>query len=156
LVSALTQYEHLSQTFVFARSYKYSGMLTIYLWSLGRHSHVVRAEHASTRITDGLPGRIKSATVINAIGRWKKLSQGRGRSMDGLRKVWHAWKRFGQFIGDLIGRLVLTVFYFTLFMPFGLGVRLFSDPLALRPNSRAKWLERKTNDLTLEDSRRLF
>ena len=76
--------------------------------------------------------------------------------MEALRKFWHAWKRLGQFIGDFIGRLVLTVFYFTLFMPFGLGVRLFGDPLAIRPSSRTKWVERKTNDLTLEDSRRLF
>jgi len=76
--------------------------------------------------------------------------------MEALRKVWQAWKRFGQFMGDLIGRLVLTVFYFTVFMPFGLGVRLLGDPLAIRPLSRAKWLERKTHDVTLEDSRRLF
>ena len=76
--------------------------------------------------------------------------------MEALRKVWQAWKRIGQFIGDLIGRSVLTVFYFTLFMPFGLGVRFFGDPLAMRPSSRAKWLERRTQDLTLEDSRRLF
>lgn len=76
--------------------------------------------------------------------------------MEALRKVWHAWKRFGQFIGDQIGRVVLTVFYFTLFMPFALGVRFFRDPLALRPLNRPKWLERKTQDLTLEDSRRLF
>jgi hypothetical protein len=76
--------------------------------------------------------------------------------MEALRKGWHAWKRIGQFMGDLLGRLVLTVFYFTLFMPFGLGVRLLGDPLAIRPNVRAKWVERTTHDLTLEDSRRLF
>jgi hypothetical protein len=76
--------------------------------------------------------------------------------MEALRKLWQAWKRIGQFIGDMFGRLVLTVFYFTLFMPFGLGVRFFGDPLAIRPSSRTKWVERKTNDLTLEDSRRLF
>jgi hypothetical protein len=76
--------------------------------------------------------------------------------MEALRKVWEAWKRFGQFIGDFIGRLVLTVFYFTLFMPFALGVRFFGDPLAMRPSSRVKWVERTTHDLTLEDSRRLF
>ena len=76
--------------------------------------------------------------------------------MEALRKGWQAWKRIGQFIGDVMGRLVLTVFYFTLFMPFGLGVRFFGDPLAIRPLSRAKWLERRTQDLTLEDSRRLF
>ena len=76
--------------------------------------------------------------------------------MEALRKFWHAWKRFGQFMGDLIGRLVLTVFYFTLFMPFGLGVRFFGDPLALRPSGASKWLERTTKDLTIDDSRRLY
>ena len=76
--------------------------------------------------------------------------------MKTLRKGWESWKRIGQFIGDQIGRLVLTIFYFTLFMPFGLGVRFFGDPLALRPLNRAKWLERSTHDRTLDDSRRLF
>ena len=76
--------------------------------------------------------------------------------MDTLRKIWHAWKRFGQFMGDLIGRLVLTVFYFTLFVPFALGVRLFGDPLAMRSEVRAKWLERTSHDQTLDNSRRLF
>jgi hypothetical protein len=76
--------------------------------------------------------------------------------MEFLRKVWEAWKRFGLFMGDMIGRLVLTVFYFTLFMPFGLGVRFFGDPMAMRQSGRVKWVERKTNDLILEDSRRLF
>ena len=76
--------------------------------------------------------------------------------MEILRKIWQAWKRIGQFIGDMLGRVVLTVVYFTLFMPFALGVRFFGDPLAMRPSSHVKWVERTTHDLTLEDSRRLF
>jgi len=76
--------------------------------------------------------------------------------METLRKIWQAWKRIGQFIGDMLGRVVLTVFYFTLFVPFALGVRFFGDPLAMRPSSHVKWVERTTHDLTLEDSRRLF
>ena len=76
--------------------------------------------------------------------------------METLRKVWEAWKRFGHFMGDVIGRLVLTVFYFTLFMPFGLGVRFFGDPLAIRASGPSKWLERTTHGLNLDDSRRLF
>jgi hypothetical protein len=76
--------------------------------------------------------------------------------MEALRKGWEAWKRIGQFIGDQVGRLVLTVFYFTLFMPFALGLRLFGDPLGIRPQGRPKWLERTTRDLTLDDARRLF
>jgi hypothetical protein len=76
--------------------------------------------------------------------------------MKTLQKAWETWKWIGQFIGDQIGRVVLTLFYFTLFVPFALGVRFFADPLALRPLSQANWLERKTHDLSLEDSRRLF
>ena len=76
--------------------------------------------------------------------------------MEFLKKVWEAWKRIGRFIGDQVGRVVLTLFYFTLFVPFALGVRFFGDPLAIGPQARAKWLERTTQDLTLEDSRRLF
>ncbi len=76
--------------------------------------------------------------------------------METLRKAWQIWKRIGQFIGDAVGRVVLTAFYFTLFVPFGLGVRFFGDPLAIRPLNGAKWLERKTRDLTLDDTRRLF
>jgi hypothetical protein len=76
--------------------------------------------------------------------------------MEILKKIWQSWKRVGQFIGDFIGRLFLTLFYFTLFMPFGLGVRIWGDPLSLRPSLRAVWLERTTHDPTLKDSRRLF
>jgi hypothetical protein len=76
--------------------------------------------------------------------------------METLRKGWQTWKRIGQTIGDAFGRLVLTVFYFTLFMPFALGVRFLGDPLAIRSRGRSKWLERTTKDLNLDDTRRLY
>ena len=78
-------------------------------------------------------------------------------TMDILRKVWHIWKRFGRLVGDFIGRVVLTVFYFTIFIPFGLGVRLFSDPLRLKGASNpSHWLERETGDRVLGDAKRQF
>ena len=76
--------------------------------------------------------------------------------MTTLRKLWHAWKRFGQAVGDFIARIVLTIFYWTIFLPFGLGVRLFSDPLSLNDQQQAGWLERTTVDTKLEDTRRLY
>ena len=123
----------------------------------GRHPHVVMAERASLKEGWLSTGEENTDNSL----RWDTLeekinSTWRGRKMEALRKVWEAWKRFGQFIGDQLGRVVLTIFYFTLFMPFALGVRFFSDPLALRPVSNPKWLERTTHDLTLDDSRRLF
>jgi hypothetical protein len=71
-----------------------------------------------------------------------------------LQRLWQAWKRFGQIVGDLIGRIVLTLFYFTIFMPFGLGVRLFGDRLDSKGRHRPHWLSRQTRDLTLDDARR--
>jgi hypothetical protein len=76
--------------------------------------------------------------------------------METLRKVWEAWKRAGQIIGDFIGRVVLTVFYFTIFVPFGLGVRLLSDPLRLNQTLSSYWLSRNTTEPTLDDARRQF
>ncbi len=72
-----------------------------------------------------------------------------------LDRIWRAWKRIGQIIGDVIARIVLTIFYFTIFAPFGLGVRLFGDTLAIKHERNPQWLDRSTRDLTLDDARRL-
>ncbi len=71
-----------------------------------------------------------------------------------MKKFWEGWKKFGQLIGDFVARVVLTLFYFTILVPFGLGVRLFSDPLAIKPPQPAVWVKRTTRDLTIEDTRR--
>jgi hypothetical protein len=73
-----------------------------------------------------------------------------------LNRIWAGWKKYGQMIGDFIARLVLTLFYFTIFLPFGVGVRLLGDPLGLRRGEEIKWLDRRTHDLTMDDARRYF
>lgn len=74
-----------------------------------------------------------------------------------MRKVWGAWKQFGGFIGSIAARIALTVFYFTIFVPFGLGVRLLSDPLGTRRRRLPSlWLSRRRADLTLPDAQRQF
>lgn len=75
--------------------------------------------------------------------------------MEFLKKVWAVWKRFGQLIGDFVARIVLTVFYFTIFMPFGIGVRLLGDPLNIDASLPTNWLKRGKSDSTLEGARRL-
>ena len=72
-----------------------------------------------------------------------------------LNRGWNIWKRVGQFIGDIVARVILSVFYFTVFLPFGLGVRIFSDPISVKKAVKARWLDRETRDLTLDDARRL-
>jgi 4-amino-4-deoxy-L-arabinose transferase-like glycosyltransferase len=60
-----------------------------------------------------------------------------------------------HFIGDCIARVVLSLFYFTLFVPYGVGARLFGDPLDMKAKAKPSWwLERTTRDLALDDARR--
>lgn len=72
-----------------------------------------------------------------------------------LQRIWRGWKKVGQAIGDFIARLVLSLFYFTIFVPFALAVRFLKDPLGVKTHANPGWwLERKTRDLTIEDARR--
>ena len=73
-----------------------------------------------------------------------------------LKRFWEAWKAFGHFIGNLLARVVLTVFYFTVFVPFAIGVRLFSDPLYLKTTASPFWRPRTTGDQNFEDILRQF
>jgi len=74
-----------------------------------------------------------------------------------LRKVWHAWKRFGQKVGDFLARVLLSLFYFTFFMPFALIVRLFQDPLKQRPGDvKSYWEGKQAETTSLDDAHRGF
>ena len=75
---------------------------------------------------------------------------------DVLNKFWKGWLAFGRFLGNFLARIVLTIFYFTIFVPFGLGVRWFSDPLKIKTNPDTLWRPRTTSDQTLEDTLRQF
>jgi hypothetical protein len=70
--------------------------------------------------------------------------------------VWHHWREFGQLLGDWLGRVVLTLFYFTVFVPFGIGVRLLGDPLQIKQQPEQLWRPRPTGDQSLEDVLRQF
>jgi hypothetical protein len=47
----------------------------------------------------------------------------------GPREALRLWKAFGQALGDIIARIVLTVFYFTVLVPFALVARFSQDAL---------------------------
>lgn len=68
--------------------------------------------------------------------------------------IWERWKAFGRFIGNLLARIVLTIFYMTVFVPFGLGARLFSDQLEVKRRPDSLWRPRDEIESTLESARR--
>lgn len=56
-----------------------------------------------------------------------------------------ASKRFNTIatiIGEVQGRILTVVFYFTILVPFGIISRLFNDPLKLRDKT-PRWVKRE-------------
>lgn len=71
-----------------------------------------------------------------------------------LRRFWNTWKRFGRWMGDQVARVVLTLFYFTIALPFGLGVRLGLDPLGRK--SAPAWIHKDAGEATLARAQELY
>src|SRR5579863_1987709 len=57
-----------------------------------------------------------------------------------LKRAWAAWKAFGKKVGNFQARVLLTIFYAVLMLPFGLAARWFSDPLRIKKLPDA-WLD---------------
>jgi hypothetical protein len=72
-----------------------------------------------------------------------------------IRNFWEGWKRVGGLIGDFLGRLILTLLYFTLVLPFGLVMRIMRDPLTLRRVGPPAWRTREHDAASIEAARRL-
>jgi len=49
-----------------------------------------------------------------------------------LKALWEGWKHIAHIIGNFQARVLLTVLYAILVLPFGVIVRLFSDPLRIK------------------------
>jgi hypothetical protein len=59
-----------------------------------------------------------------------------------FRRFWQGWQRFGKKVADVQARVLLSIVYFTVVMPFGIAVRLLADPLAIKPGRRRGWIDR--------------
>jgi hypothetical protein len=57
-----------------------------------------------------------------------------------LKRAWQAWTRIAHAIANFQARVLLTVFYAVLVLPFGIASRLFSDPLRIKRRP-TRWLD---------------
>ena len=73
-----------------------------------------------------------------------------------LARAYGPWMKMAEILGAIMTRILLTVFYFTLLVPFTL-IR-FSDPLRLKLSRDIKsfWVPSRPAEATLERFRRPF
>lgn len=68
------------------------------------------------------------------------------------------WNRLGiisSIVGEVVGSIIATVFYFTILAPFGLISRLSTDPMNLKSTTNdPHWLERPAVPAEIEAAKR--
>jgi len=68
-------------------------------------------------------------------------------------KLSAGWKKFGRAIGNFNARVLLTLLYAVVILPFGLVVRAFSDSMHIKKRPE-KWFDHPPIPNTLEEARR--
>lgn len=66
-----------------------------------------------------------------------------------LKRFWAAWTRLAHKIGNFQARVLLTIIYGVLVLPFGIAVRLFGDPLHIKKPPTG-WLDHPEEKMDLE------
>ncbi|MBN2227188.1 MAG: hypothetical protein JW763_07465 [candidate division Zixibacteria bacterium] len=69
-------------------------------------------------------------------------------------KIWAGWKRFALALARVQLEVILFIFYYVIFMPFGLILRLFRhDPLQTRIKTDSNWHKADIGEFNAERAR---
>ncbi len=88
----------------------------------------------------------------------KKKGKAGAEKQNILKRAWNGWKKIARKIGDFNARVILTIFYFILLLPFALLIKIFTDPLEIKNKTPKGWHKRVEKDdiPTLERAERQF
>jgi len=99
--------------------------------------------------------------VLSGVRRGKMLAEAEkrvpARKGNPFTRLWEGWKSFAADMGNYQSRILLAFFYFVTVTPFGLLVRLLSDPLRIRYSAgNSFWVSRSGVSTELDEARRQF
>ena len=84
-----------------------------------------------------------------------RLSSGL-RMTGGIKNLWNKWKHIAEKIALFQTRVILTVFYFTIFLPAGLVFSLFKDALKIKTIPKTSWIAKDKQVETIEEMRKQY
>jgi hypothetical protein len=75
--------------------------------------------------------------------------------LDTAGGLWNRWKVFASRMGNYQSRVLMALVYFTIVLPFGLGVALVGDPLGVkRGGTESNWQpKRLPGESSIEEAR---
>jgi len=72
-----------------------------------------------------------------------------------LQKIWRGWKRFARKFGQVQAEIILFLFYFLIFTPYGIFLKsLGHDPLKIRERQDSTWQNLEPRPFDLEKLKR--
>jgi hypothetical protein len=71
------------------------------------------------------------------------------------KHLWRGWQRIARWIGNLLSRIVTSVAYIVVIPIFAIGVKLFADPLAIKP-APSQWQPHPPNPTNIDETRTGF
>jgi hypothetical protein len=81
------------------------------------------------------------------------LLKGPSEAWSLYKRAWQGWKDLAHKIGNFQARVILSIFYAVLVLPFGLATRLFSDPLRIKKKPD-QWLDHPNEAYDLDWARK--
>ena len=67
------------------------------------------------------------------------------------KHLWRGWQKIARFIGNILSRIVTSLGYVVVMPLFAIGVRMFSDPLQLKPGP-AHWTPLPPQPASVEEA----
>lgn len=71
-----------------------------------------------------------------------------------LKKLWKAWLRVAEKIGNFQGRVLFSIIYFLMAGPIAIIMKLFADPLAIKRHPKSLRPARGNPPTNLDSARR--
>lgn len=72
------------------------------------------------------------------------------------RRIYDRWRRAAHAVGVVQTRVIMFVIYLAVVVPTGLLMRLFRDPLHLRPPAESNWLPPRQAERSVDAARQQF
>ncbi|PIX47670.1 MAG: hypothetical protein COZ57_07715 [Armatimonadetes bacterium CG_4_8_14_3_um_filter_66_20] len=74
-----------------------------------------------------------------------------------LLQLWTGWKKVIAIVGAFQSRVLLSLFYFLLLMPYAIAAKCLSDPLRLRrPTGDTNWVPWHSRPADLTEAGRQY
>lgn len=68
-----------------------------------------------------------------------------------LKFIWGKWKKIAHRIGIFQSKVILTLFYFTILLPFGMVLAIFKDELKIKNTASSTWIPKTSRQNSLEE-----